>query len=350
MPGFDNQLTGYTVSDYCGRMLRKELVINREYQRQDSVWPPAARSFLIESILLGYPIPKLSIRERTDLKTRTVIGEIIDGQQRSKAILDFYENKFAISRRSEIVEARGKTFEGLPDDLQQQFITFRLTADVFTGASNEEIRELFRRINSYTVALNPEELRHAKYQGAMKWFIYEQGRAYSPYLESTRVLNEKSLARMGDAKLFADLTLAYLQGIRTTKAKELNDLYKTYEDEFKAEDTVAKAFKSGFQFLEKMPDLVGTALYKQHNFYTLLLAIIHAKNAVDSLAGEVEGGMGLRSPDDAQSRLLKLDDILDSETPPKKYQAFYQAASEKTNTRESRLVRFKTFLEAVAKE
>ena len=51
--------TSYTVADYCAAMTNGEIIVNRDYQRSDKVWPPAARSYLIESILLDYPIPKL---------------------------------------------------------------------------------------------------------------------------------------------------------------------------------------------------------------------------------------------------------------------------------------------------
>lgn len=66
--------TNYTVADYCQAMSRNEMIVNRKYQRSDKVWPPVARSFLIETILLNYPIPKLSLFQRTDVK----IGKLIN--------------------------------------------------------------------------------------------------------------------------------------------------------------------------------------------------------------------------------------------------------------------------------
>ena len=41
------------------------------------------------------------------------------------------------------------------------------------GATPDQIRETFRRINSYTVPLNPEEHRHAVFQGDFKWFMHD---------------------------------------------------------------------------------------------------------------------------------------------------------------------------------
>ena len=55
---------------YCQQMREKSIIVNHDYQRSDKVWPPAARSYLIETILLGFPIPKLSLYQTTDLKTK----------------------------------------------------------------------------------------------------------------------------------------------------------------------------------------------------------------------------------------------------------------------------------------
>ncbi|HVO71966.1 MAG TPA: DUF262 domain-containing protein, partial [Aggregatilineaceae bacterium] len=89
--------SNFTVAEYCEQMLGGKIIVNRDYQRSPKVWPPAARSYLIESILLGFPIPKLSLYQRTDLRSRTTLKEIVDGQQRSTAILAFFEDELRLS-------------------------------------------------------------------------------------------------------------------------------------------------------------------------------------------------------------------------------------------------------------
>ena len=176
--------TSYTVADYCNAMTSREIVVNRDYQRSDKVWPPAARSYLIESILLDYPVPKLFLYPKTDLKSKKTIKEIVDGQQRSQAILDFYNNKLRISARSRFSEAKGKLYHQLNEELQGNFLSYSLSVDLLQQATPDEIRESFRRINSYTVPLNPEEIRHAVYQGDFKWFVNELSSKYDKTFEN----------------------------------------------------------------------------------------------------------------------------------------------------------------------
>src|SRR2546425_1264912 len=146
--------TNLTISDYCNAMVRNEIVVNRNYQRSDQVWPPAAKSFLIETILLGFPIPKLSLYQVTDVKSKKTYKEIVDGQQRSQTILEFFQNSLSISRHSELDRAAGKVYRDLEDDDKQQFLDYPLSVDLLLAATEEEVRDTFRRINSYTIPLN----------------------------------------------------------------------------------------------------------------------------------------------------------------------------------------------------
>jgi hypothetical protein len=350
MPSFVVASTQFTIIEYCGQLERKELRINHDYQRGENVWPDAARSFLIESILLGYPIPKLSLWEVTNLKTKETVKEIIDGQQRTHAVNDFLTNKFSVSKRSEVVEARGATYDDLPNDLKLQFVSYRLTADVFTGATQEEIRELFRRINSYTVTLNPEEQRHAQYQGEMKWFIYELCRQIDPGLAKLGVFGEKQLARMQDAKLLADVIHAALYGIKTTKAQQLDELYRDFDRSFKRASEFNERIQNAFALLQPLDGIANTEITKQHNFYSLLLAVMHVSKPLQTLRRHWKRKGKLLKKEQLESALLHVAGILAADDPPAGAQALWKAANEKTNTWDHRVERFKGFCRAVSQQ
>ncbi|GAJ16274.1 unnamed protein product, partial [marine sediment metagenome] len=57
------------------------------FQRR-RVWSSKARSYLIDTILDGFPIPAVYIRQKINLKIAKSIREVVDGQQRIGAILD----------------------------------------------------------------------------------------------------------------------------------------------------------------------------------------------------------------------------------------------------------------------
>ena len=80
-----------------------------------------------------------------------------------------------------------------------------------------DIREVFRRINSYNVPLNPEEQRHASYQGLFKWFIHRLTRRFDKHFVEMGMLSSKQIVRMGDAKILTELCHSFLKGIRNDK-------------------------------------------------------------------------------------------------------------------------------------
>jgi hypothetical protein len=187
--------TNSTIQDFLAAMGRGEITVNRHYQRSDQVWPDAARSYLIETVLLDFPIPKLSLHQVTDPRTGTSHKELVDGQQRSMALQAYFKNEFRLSSAVENILWRGKSFDDLTLSERTVFQNYQLCLDVFLGAENSQIREVFRRMNSYTVPLNPEEQRHAKFQGAFKWFLHSAALRWNVGLETMGVFSEKQNGR-----------------------------------------------------------------------------------------------------------------------------------------------------------
>ncbi len=270
-------LSNSTIAEYCQQMRDKSIIVNHDYQRSDKVWPPAARSYLIETILLGFPIPKLSLYQTTNLKTKKTTKEIVDGQQRSQAISDFFEGSFRLTGKGQF---GGKLFAQLDLTEQQRFVEYALPVDIFVGATSDEIREVFRRMNSYTVPLNPQEQRHATHQGEFKWFIEETVRKYSEAMKSIGVFGERQLSRMSDAALFSDIVFTLSQGIKHASDRSLDKFYGDHENEFSDGEELRGRLTSAMDVILGWPAVHGSALMKSYNFYSLVLAISHALSPI----------------------------------------------------------------------
>ncbi len=66
--------TSIHITNYLRMLDRGEVSINREYQRNPGIWSLAARSFLVETVLKNFPIPKLSLHQRTDPETLVLVS------------------------------------------------------------------------------------------------------------------------------------------------------------------------------------------------------------------------------------------------------------------------------------
>lgn len=348
---FNVTLTPYTVADFAGAIKRSEIKVNHDYQRSAKVWPPAARSFLIETMLLGYPIPKLSLYQITDVKSRTTVKEIVDGQQRTHTIMEFYEDRLRLGRDALPTEAAGRTYSELDEEQQHKFLNYALSVDLFIGATKEDIREVFRRINSYTVPLNAEEKRHSLFQGPFKWFIYRLGKKYAQALESVGALTEKQLNRMQDAKLLSEIAHAMVKGILTTRDRELTRLYEEFDRTFVNEVDMERRIAKGMDEMLEYVALHHGPLMKPYHLYSLLLALMHSQGAIDVLDKDYrftkkrakEGGRALEN-------LARLAAALDDPQSEPQLKEFVDAGAEKTNVGKQRQTRFVWFCRALADE
>lgn len=345
----------YSVAEYCQQMARKEITINQEYQRSDRVWPPAARSFLIETMLLGYPIPKLSLYQVTDIRSRTSIKEIVDGQQRSKAIFDYFNDEYRLSRSLEFEDIRGRRLSELDEEYQHRFLDYSIPTNLFVSAVPQDIREMFRRINSYTVPLNPEEQRHAVFQGDFKWFIYRLSRRYENAFLNMGVFTEKQIVRMADTKLLTEVCHALVDGIKTTNKRSLDELYRRFDKRFPVEEWLEGHIEKAMTRLISLEEVHQSPLMRPYVMYSLILAMVHIESPIETLANAYHKDSPARFKRDITianlSRLAEaLEDPEEILRGPKdedpKLKEFVRASSEQTNVASQREARFKLLCEA----
>src|SRR5256885_1727458 len=90
----------YSIAEIIEWIRTRILVANDEYQRGGGLWPNAAKSYFIDTILKDYPFPKVYFYEKVDKETKRPKREIVDGQQRLMTIAEFEDNKFALGENA----------------------------------------------------------------------------------------------------------------------------------------------------------------------------------------------------------------------------------------------------------
>ncbi|MCF7817376.1 MAG: DUF262 domain-containing protein [Kiritimatiellales bacterium] len=276
----------YSIGELHEMLERKDLLVNREYQRGPRLWPTGARSYFIDTILTGFPFPKLYFYEYLDREGRKTKREIVDGQQRISAMMDFRQDKYALTSVSR--QFSGMRFSDLAIDVQDSFLTYSVPVDVIRNAEKGEILEMFRRMNAYTLPLNEAEKRHSTYQGAFKWFINETATEWTPFLVEFGVFTNRQVVRMADAELLAEMILALENGIVSSSNKALSDLYKKYDDEFAQENRYRSKLTEFMSFItEHCGELRGSYLMKPYVVHSLFCAAMHNKYGVPGVEEKI---------------------------------------------------------------
>lgn len=133
-----------------------------EFQRE-YLWDNGKASRLIESLLLGIPIPVLYFFE-----TPQATYEIIDGHQRVRSVARFIHNQFALTSLRVLGEFKGKRFHRLPEREQRFLKTRVMRAIIVSNESAPTMKfEIFGRLNTGSIQLNAQEVRNALYTGSL---------------------------------------------------------------------------------------------------------------------------------------------------------------------------------------
>ena len=203
---------------------------------------------LIDSILRGYDIPKIYLRESPD---DAYEHEIVDGQQRLRAIWEFANNDFPLSDDSSDLPQWGdlsdRRHDELESDVQDALGLFEMSIVVIEDSSELEIRDLFLRLQE-GVSLNPAEKRNAMI-GTMRDFVSEL--ADHSVFQGVRMSSNIS-SRYGKDDWIAHIVcLELAQGIVNLKAPDLKQMYETQES-FDPESTVAKKIRRFLNYLHRV--------------------------------------------------------------------------------------------------
>jgi len=245
----------YSVRDFEEWKERGELVLAPKFQRRE-VWNDKARSYLIDTILRGKPIPKLYMRQDVNPATRRTVREIVDGQQRLHTVLTFIKDGFKISKAHH-EDYGGKFFSGLDTSTQRQILKYEFAVDLLQDMPDNEVYDLFARINTYSEKLKPQELRNAKWFGEFKSSVYLLAKEFVNFLAANKVFSSKQILRMHEAEFISELLLAIHEGIRESKKDVIENAYRKYEDQFPNRERDEKHFR---ETMDTIGAIVGSEL------------------------------------------------------------------------------------------
>lgn len=338
------------ITDIYNLMKSGELTINRNYQRGSGLWPDNARSYFIDTILNDFPFPKIIIRQVVDLKTKKSRREIIDGQQRLTTIKDFIDNKYKLTAVSK--KYSGMKYDDLPEGIPDVFLAYEVSIDNIVTATTEEILEIFRRINSYTLPLNTSEKRHATFQGKFKWFISNLTEHVTPFFEKYETLSIRDISRMSDTDLLSECCQIKIQGIQNRTPKKLDEIYKDNDLNFDREDELREVVTSSFNFIkDNFIEVFENCKIQSYNFYSLMGALIFNKYGIPDTKNDLVDLHSINqfalNVDNCRDELIRIFTEAEEKNENGTFPEFVKASIATTQSYKNRLTRIRTLIEAL---
>jgi Protein of unknown function DUF262 len=269
--------TPYPISDFLDWRAADQLELTPRFQRR-SVWEPKARSFLIDTVMRAMPIPPIFMRLRLDSARLQSIREVVDGQQRLRAVLDYFDNGFPVlAVHSE--ELAGKHYGELSDEQQKRFLRYKFSVTTLEDISDADVLGIFSRLNTYTVPLKAQEHRNSLYFGAFKQTVYELALAHYVFWLKNRIFSDKNIARMLEAEFVSELILTMLDGIRQTKSADLNEAYAHYDENFPQARKIMAEFQAVVDLIgEIFGDWLSLTHFRRRPiFFSVFIALYDAR-------------------------------------------------------------------------
>ena len=284
----DSQIlrTQFRVADFVEWQRSGTLELNPNFQRR-AVWKKKAKSFLMDTILRGLPIPIIFLRDLpADLVTTKAKRDVVDGQQRLRTIFSFVDpnllkdfkaaqDEFAIDA-TQNEKLGDKTYATLRPEDKQQILDYQFSVHVFPpDTGDQEILQIFARMNSTGLKVNAQELRNAEWYGAFKKSAYELATEQLNRWREWRIFNPDGIARMQEVELTSEFMILIMTGLMEKNKDTITGFYSDYDDSFRDHVEVAHRFRKTFDTIESTlsKDAISKYFRTRTLFYALFAAI-----------------------------------------------------------------------------
>ena len=336
----------YTPIDFLDWKASGSLELTPKFQRR-SVWSAPARSYLIDTLLLGMPVPPIYIRVVQNPARDKVIREVVDGQQRISAILDYLADEYALSKNIES-PVSGKRFSKLGREDQDKILQYSFICEIFHGIDDAEVLSIFARLNTHSVKLNAQELRNGRWFGHFKQLSYRLAYEHLNVWRDHRIFTDSRIARMAEVELTSELLILGMDGLQDKKGS-IDDFYDEYDESFTESGKVGDRFRRVIdEIIESCGEILEKSEFRRPPlFYSLYGAVYHRMFGVPNiqLATPKKSRLPTQERETLASAVRRLSELIalakaeDENAVPKSHQRFVLACLSQTDNLKPRQTR-----------
>lgn len=239
----------------------------RPFFQRRLVWTNKDREFLIDTVLNGLPFPEIFVAtSKVDREKVRVQKILVDGQQRITTLRDYAKGTGDFLYKTVV------PFDDLEPALQEKLLGYKVSVRDIGQKSDDEIRAIFKRINSTDYSLKKMEILNALYSGEYKLYCADLSR--QEFFTEHKVFSAAVQKRMGDVTFCVNLVTTLLNGYYHRDEKN-QEYLERYNDDFPERDRIQRELDRVFDFVVdcKLPEKCRA--WKQTDLLTLLVELHH---------------------------------------------------------------------------
>lgn len=331
--------------------IRSGRLIPDAYFQRNLVWRDIHNKDFIKTILFGYPFPQIFISKgKVNVDDMTTTSCIVDGQQRTNAIIKFIDNEFDVD---------GYFFDGLTNEAKSNFLKYEV-AVIELDLENDDphVQEIFQRINRTSNSLTSIEKLASEYSTSEYMLVAKllsnqidldadkdnTGFKEDPnipkdfYVWAKKMKVKKIQSLLTDKNIFTlreisrKVHLIHTLNIMTSvitglfnRSEKSNELLNDYFDSFYIKDEIVESFESTADIYLSLKFKAKSIWYSKSNFFSLFVVIYNNqsiiaenitqfKKLLDQLEADIPADYKLASTEavnNKRERQLRNDYILD---------------------------------------
>lgn len=333
-----------TISELISDLNSGKFFIDNSYQRR-LVWVEKQKVRLIETILMGYPMPEFYLwQQPVDPENGTLHFSVVDGQQRMSAISKFIggewslKSKYLDDKESEYAD---KKWPQLSNDCKGKIWNYVVNIrSIPSDVNRDEVIKLFKRLNETDKSLNPQEIRNAEFDGLFLKVSEEV--ANNPMFKSWDIFSDNEKRRMADITFSSGLLIYQRRGISNDSVSNINKAYDLFNEVYEDKDEDLKNINNILSFIDDMFNENSEIL----SFFSSIVHLYSLFVAIDYLKSEKF------NLDELPSKLIRFIEIYksgDHESHPLILE-YKVASQESTRSKKSREKRVESLVDWVSSD
>lgn len=318
-------ISSQRLGDILNAVEEDRLVVKPKFQRR-LVWTNVVKEAFLDTVLNNYPFPEIFVAagelDESNLKRKQWL---VDGQQRISTL-----RQYALGQPGLILKNTPKYAE-LPAEQKKAFADYPVAVRDLGAVSEDEIKEVFSRINSTDYALNAAERLNALYSGEFK--AYCEKLTDHSFFQSRGVFSTADFRRMRDLDFCIILVVTLLSTYYHRDEKN-REYLERYNDRFSDSEKITARLEKVFSFLDACNLPETSRAWKKTDLLTLLVELDAVLNRSDKKILPENAGKRLIAFFDSVDALFKQSD--ESVEPNASTAKYLKAATKATNDKYAR--------------
>lgn len=211
-----------TLSEFKTMWDEGDIELNPDYQR-DYVYTEKRASKLVESILMGIPIPTVYLSQE-----QNETYSVIDGQQRLTSFVKYLSNEYKLKDLQELKELNDLYFKDLDKEVQRKLKKCSLETIIILKNSSELKYEIFARLNQGAVSLKPQELRNCIYRGSFNNMIEDIAKTNKTF---EILMGQENKRKTYQEQILRFFALRDFAGFKSSLLKTMNGYMDTHQND-----------------------------------------------------------------------------------------------------------------------